>query len=229
MELAAELWGFPRTFLQAQGVQAADESFMNKHGSSTGLLKGGQDLGSIQGPLPLTKAWLTRVTSCVTLDKSRNHSMQPNFLIKANMYAEQNLPLSCPHVRVALCRHRQVCSKLCRSTENHLHQAGAPIDSSHQHMGSPTFGGLPQTLQASIAQLGVPGRGSYTRPWGSTCCYRVLRGIILPTPPPEPAWEGVQPAQGGRAQVCHPLKIIPLILKTIGYAPTPFTLGLTAT
>ena len=91
-----------------------------------------------------------------------------------------------------------------------LHPGRCSIDSSHQHMGSPTFG-APQTLQRLHHPARSTRKGLLRRhPLGSMCCYRVLRGIILPTPPPEPAWEG-STCSGGQARVCHPLKIIPLI------------------
>ena len=144
----------------------------------------------------------------MTLDKSRNHSVAQLSHKSKHVKLSQNLPLSCPHVRVAVV---QTCAlSSAGAPRTMLHPGRCSIDSSHQHMGSPTFG-VPQTLQRLHRPAQSTRKGLlHRRPWGSTCCYRVLRGIILPTPPPEPAWEG-STCSAGQARVCHPLEIILLI------------------
>lgn len=95
------LLGFPRTFLYVQGVWAAGESFRNKHGSSQGYLKEAKDLGSSSGFFTLDQSLANQVTSCVTLDKSRDHSAAQLSHKNKHVKLSPNLLPFCPSHGVA--------------------------------------------------------------------------------------------------------------------------------
>ena len=209
------LLGFPRTFLYVQGVWAAGESFMNKHGSSQGYLKEAKDLGSSSGFFTLDQSLANQVTSCVTLDMSCNHSVAQLSHKKQTCKIEPKPSAFLPISRGSCGKRHDSLSSV--GTQGTMMYPGmCSFGDSHQHVGSPTFG-APQILQCPHPAQSARRGSLCPSVLGSMCCYRALKGTILPTPPPDsracapkPACEKANQLRG-RARMCHPLKIIPLI------------------